>query len=311
MNKIERIALYSLFAVGLVLLTIFDFRITSSLFDPSSVFGKIFYVGGQAPFLIFGSFACSLAFFFRPKENKKAGFWLGFLFLLSSIAFAIYSGSELAKGVNRLCSYPFQGIVKYLMYLAFALPCFLIGFLPAFFLKGKIGRRKEVVSFALMLVFYALFILIFTNLLKLIAYRPRYRLLTSLYQGDDVFAHWRPWYLWQGFWSKGKYASDLSSAGIAYKLDDFLSFPSGHTIVAIGTLAIAYFPGMGKKAPAVRAVCYAYGAVVGLSRIFLGDHNATDSWFGFYLGVAAIDFLFAFLEPRFLALFEKKKLLGD
>ena len=311
MNKVERIVVYSLFAAALIVLTIFDFDISSNLYDPSSVFGKIFYVGGQAPFLIFGTFACSLAYFFRPKSNKKMSFWFGFLFLFASIAMALYSGSELAKGVNRLLGNPWSGFVKIAMYLPFAAPCFALGFVPAFLLRKRKGHEKEIFLFAFMVVFYALYILVFTNLLKVIAYRPRYRLLASVYEGEGIASHWRPWYAWQTFFNKGSYAGDLEASGVAYKLDDFLSFPSGHTIVAIGMLMIAYFPGMEGKKAWLRPLCYAYGAIVGLSRIFLGDHNATDSLFGFYLGVAAIDFLFAFLEPRFASFLERKRALPE
>lgn len=306
MNKAERIVLYSVFVLALILLTVFDYSISSSLYNPSSIFGKIFYVGGQAPFLIFGSFACALAYFFRPKQSKKMSFWFGFLFLFASIAMALYSGSELAKGVNRLLGNPWSGFVKVLMYLPFALPCFLLGFVPAFLLRKHKGHEKEIFVFGFLAVFYALYILVFTNLLKVIAYRPRFRLLVSLYEGEAIASHWRPWYAWQTFFCKGNYSADLESAGVAYKLDDFLSFPSGHTIVAVGVLMIAYFPGLEKKSAWIRPLCYAYGAIVGLSRIFLGDHNATDSLFGFYLGCAAIDVLFALIKPRFAAFLERK-----
>ena len=306
MNKIERLAVYAIFFLALIPLTLFDFSITSSLYNSSSVFGKIFYVGGQAPFLIFGSFVCALAYFYRPKASKKMSVWFGILFLFASVAMAIYSGSELAKGVNRLLGNPWHGFIKIAMYFPFALPCFLLGFLPAWGLRKKMGREKEIFAFAFMVIFYALYILVFTNLLKVIAYRPRYRLLVSLYEGDGIASHWRPWYAWQTLFNKDSYAADLEEAGVAYKLDDFLSFPSGHTIVAIGTLMIAYFPGLERHRPWLRPLCYAYGAVVGLSRIFLGDHNATDSLFGFYLGVAAIDALFALILPRFSSFLEKK-----
>ena len=309
MNKVERIIVYSLFVAALIPLTIFDFNISSNLYNPSSVFGKIFYVGGQAPFLIFGTFVTGLAFFFRPKESKKANIWFGVLFLFMSIAMALYSGSELANGVNRLCGKPWHGFIKILMAIPFSIPRFLAGFIPAVLLRNHKSHEKEIFVFAFMITFYALYILVFTNLLKVIAYRPRFRLLASLYEGESLASHWRPWYAWQTFLSKGNYASDLEAAGVAYSLDDFLSYPSGHTIVAIGALMIAYFPGLEDKKIWLRPLCYAFGAIVGLSRIFLGDHNATDSLFGFYLGVIAIDILFAVVQPRFAAFLEKKNIV--
>ncbi len=309
MNKVERIVLYSLFLTALVPLTIFDFSISSNLYNPGSVFGKIFYAGGQAPFLIFGSFACGLAYFYRPKTNRKANLWFGALFLFGSIAMALYSGFEISGAVKRLCGKPWNSLVKIAMSVPFSIPCFLMGFLPAALLRKREGQRKEIFVFAFMVIFYALYILVFTNLLKVIAYRPRYRLLASLYEGSSLAEHWRPWYAWQTFFSKGNYGVDLEAAGVAYRLDDFLSFPSGHTIVAIGVLMIAYFPRLESKKAWLRPLCYAYGAVVGFSRIFLGDHNASDSLFGFYLGVAAIDVLFAAVQPRFAAFLEKKNAL--
>lgn len=310
MNKIERVVLCSLFFAALIPLTIFDFSISSHLYNPDSIFGKIFYAGGQAPFLIFGSFVCGLAYFYRPKEQKKASAWFGALFLFGSVAMALYSGLEISSAVNRLAGKPWNSVVKIAMSAPFSLPCFLAGFIPTVLLRNREAYRKEIFVFAFMILFYALYILVFTNLLKVIAYRPRYRLLASLYEGEALAAHWRPWYAWQTLFSKGRYAADLEAAGVAYKLDDFLSFPSGHTIVAIGVLMIAYFPGLEKRKAWIRPLCYAYGAIVGFSRIFLGDHNASDSLFGFYLGIAAIDILFAFVQPRFAAFLEKKKVLS-
>ncbi len=309
MNKIERVVIYSLFVLALIPLTIFDFSISSNLYNPDSIFGKIFYIGGQAPFLIFGTFATGLAYFFRPKQSKKANVWFGILFLFVSIAMALYSGSELASGVNRLCGKPWHGFTKTLMAVPFSIPCFLIGFIPAALLRNHKAHEKEIFVFAFMITFYALYILVFTNLLKVIAYRPRFRLLASVYEGESLASHWRPWYAWQTFFSKKNYTSDLEAAGVAYSLDDFLSYPSGHTIVAIGVLMIAYFPGLEQKKVWLRPLCYVFGAIVGLSRIFLGDHNATDSLFGFYLGVVAIDVLFAIIQPRFAAFLEKKNVI--
>ncbi len=307
MNKIERIALYSLFAVALILLTIFDFNISANLYNPDSIFGKIFYVGGQTPFLLFGSFACGLAYFFRPKQSKKASFWLGALFLFMSIGMALYSGYELSSAINRLAGKSWGTMKKILMAFPFSIPCFLIGFVPAILLRKAKMDEKEIFLFTLMVIFYAVYILVFTNLLKVLAYRPRFRLLASLYEGEALSSHWRPWYAFQTFFAKGNYAADLEAAGVAYHLDDFLSFPSGHTIVASGVLMIAYFPGLESKKAWLRPLCYAFGAVVGFSRIFLGDHNATDSLFGFYLGVAATDVLFTFVKPKLASSLERKE----
>jgi membrane-associated phospholipid phosphatase len=305
MNKAERIVFYSLFAVALVPLTIFDFDISSSLYDPASVFGKIFYVGGEMPFLVFGAFAVSLAYFFRPKSTKKMSLGFGALFLASAILMSIYAGSELTSSANRLIGKPWQGIVKILLFFPFSLPFFALGFFPAFFLRKRKFDEKRICLFAFMIIFYALYILVFTNLLKVIAYRPRFRLLNSLYEGEAIKEQWRPWYAWQTFFSKSKYASALTEAGVAYSLDDFLSFPSGHTIVAVGLVAVSYFPGLEKKALPIRIVCALFALTVGLSRIYLGDHNATDSLWGFYLGLTAIDFLFAFASPRFASFLNK------
>ncbi len=311
MNKIERIVLYTVFVAALVVLTIFDFRISSSLYNPDSVFGKVFYVGGQAPFLVFATFVSTLAYFFRPKQSKKMSVWFGVLFLAVGVLSAIYSGMELAKGANRLLGSPWHGLAKIGMYLVFAAPCYALGFFPAFFLRKRLSNRKEIFAYAFMILFYALYILVFTNLLKVLAYRPRYRLLASLYEGEGIASHWRPWYAWQTFFNKGAYAADLEVAGVAYKLDDFLSFPSGHTIVSVGVLMVAYFPGLEKRSKWIRPLAYVYGAVVGLSRIFIGDHNATDSLFGFYLGVAAIDIIFSLIRPRFASFLERKKALPE
>lgn len=301
LGKFERILVYGGFTALLIALTFFDYSLTTSLYDPSSFFGRSFYLLGEAPFQLLAIYSASLMVFFRGKaKNGKNAFVLAIAILLT-IGLSIYGGGQFTSYLNRLLGKPWHGLAKYGLFLAFGIPYFLIAFPLAYLTKRKLGDSKLPFAYGACLIMAYLGILVVMNLLKMIAYRPRYRILVQLYEGEALSAHWRPWYAFQTVFSKYKYAADLESAGIAYAMDDFFSFPSGHTMNAAGVLGAAYLPvlfGKEKKLSLpLRLLCYLFGATVGFSRVYMGDHNLTDSVFGFLLGVGAIDCAFAFYFP--------------
>lgn len=301
MNKIERIVVYSLFTALLIILTFFDYALTSSLYNPSSFFGRSFFLLGEAPFQLLSVFAASLLYFFAPKWGGKKKVWFNVLFWFLIIGLSIYGGGQFTLYCNRLLGSPWHGVAKYSLFLLFGIPYFLIGFSFAYLCKKKFNGCNFLFAYGATIVVAYLGIVVLMTALKGIAFRPRYRLLVSVYEGDDIFAHWRPWYAFQTYFAKGNYLLDLSAKGVAFKVDDFASFPSGHTMNAVGIVGLGFLPyALGKKEKwglPIRLVCYLFGALVGFSRVFLGDHNLTDSAFGFLLGVGAIDCAFSFLYP--------------
>ncbi len=309
MNKVERIAVYSLFSVLLIVLTFFDYSLTTSLYNPSSFFGRSFFLLGEAPFQLLSIFSASLLYFFAPKWEGRKKILFNILFWFLIIGLSIYGGGQFTTYMNRLLGSPWHGFLKYALYAVFGIPYFLIGFFLGYLCKKKAPADNSLFAYGATIVVAYFGILLVMTTLKGVAFRPRYRLLVAVYEGDDVFTHWRPWYAFQTYFAKGNYLEDLSVKGVAFKVDDFASFPSGHTMNAVGILGLGYLPyALGKKEKLslpIRLICYLFGATVGLSRAFLGDHNLTDSCFGFLLGVGAIDCAFSFLYPLFC-----KKTLG-
>lgn len=301
MNKIERVAVYSSFSVLLLVLTFFDYNLTVSLYNPSSFFGRSLFLLGEAPFQLLAIFSASLLYLFAPKWEGRKKILFNILFWFLIIGLSLYGGGQFTLYLNRLLGSPWHGLLKYGLIAVFGIPYFLIGFFLAYLCKKKAPESNFAFAYGATIVIAYFLILLVMTALKGIAFRPRYRLLVSVYEGDEIFAHWRPWYSFQTYFAKGNYLSDLSAKGVAFKVDDFASFPSGHTMNAIGILGLGYLPyALGAKersALPIRLLCYLFGALVGFSRVFLGDHNLTDSCFGFLLGVGAIDCVFSFLFP--------------
>ena len=71
LSKLERILVYAGFTVLLVVLTFFDYSLTTSLYEPASFFGRIFYLLGEAPFQLLAIYSASLMLFFRDKTKSK------------------------------------------------------------------------------------------------------------------------------------------------------------------------------------------------------------------------------------------------
>lgn len=301
LSKLERILVYAGFTALLVVLTFFDYSLTTSLYEHASFFGRIFYLLGEAPFQLLAIYSASLMLFFRDKTKSKKNTVLLVLTIALIVALSIYGGGQFTSYMNRLLGKPWRGIVKYALFLAFGIPYFLLAFPFAYWTKKKLSDNKLAFAYGACVVMAYLGILVLMNLLKMIAFRPRYRLLVQVYEGEALASHWRPWYAFQTLFAKSNYLSDLNEAGVNYAMDDFFSFPSGHTMNAVGVLGVAYLPVLfGKERKfslPLRLVCYLFGATVGFSRVFLGDHNLTDSVFGFLLGVGAIDCAFAFYFP--------------
>jgi undecaprenyl-diphosphatase len=77
----------------------------------------------------------------------------------------------------------------------------------------------------------------------------------------------------------------------------FDSFPSGHTVTAFALAVV-----LSKAYPGGRHVYYALAAFIGISRIYLDSHYASDVFAGGVLGVVLGSFLYFRFFPKMVHL---------
>ncbi len=302
MSKLERIIIYPLCLITFIVVCFFDFQISASLFDPSNAFGQVFEMVGELFFQLLFCFSSFYCFLNRNSERKKSSIIYGVLFFLSILISCLYGGGQIRSYVNGI----FFLDLNYGYIVLFALP-YAILTLPFAFISSKWSLDKEkLFNVCLCVIILYLATWICMNLFKVFWFRPRYRFLAKIYVGEEIEAHWLPFYQPQGWWSFSKYAIDIEKVNASVKFDDCFSFPSGHTMNSLGIICLSYFPLIyidKKKRILIKLFSYLWGLLVALSRIYRGAHNATDVVFGYFLGV----FLFDLVFSKLFVLLDKKE----
>lgn len=292
MSKLERIIIYPLCLITFVVVCFFDFQVSSSLFNPSNIFGQVFEMIGELFFQLLFCFASFYFFINRNRQTKKSSIIYGILFFLSILVSTLYGGGQIRSYVNGILflnlNYGYIALFA-LPYVALTLP------FAIFSSKWSLDKQKLFNVCVCIIVLY-LAIWVCMNLFKVFWFRPRYRFLAKIYTGEEIKAHWLPFYKPQGWWSFSQYIEDINKANANVKFDDCFSFPSGHTMNALGILSFSYFPLIQKEKKnriIVKLFSYLWGFLVALSRIYRGAHNATDVVFGYFLGVLLFDLVYS------------------
>lgn len=265
MTKQERIGVFS---IGLLLLAVFtftDLQISQAVFT-KNLYGRVFEVIGELPFVFLATVAACLLFRFRTKPNRGVDLLLGLLSAALVVLIA-YMGGFMT--VNYL-----QDNVGH------ELPGFIAPLIAVVLLAGSIllvkrvpeDRRHEAVTYAITAIFYFIAVLIVMNTLKSIWGRMRIREM-----GGD-YSQFTPWYV----------ITDRGGFDNRYA-----SFPSGHTMnsaaVILLTMLPTFLPKLKGKEPYLRAAAYVWICIVGFSRVVMGAHFASDVAVGAMLSLALFD----------------------
>lgn len=266
MKKKER---FIVFGVGLILLAIFtftDLQISQALFT-KNLYGRIFEVIGELPFVILTTIAAALLFRFRCKKNIFVNIILAILSGLLIAMMGFMGGFMTANYLgDNLGSVP--GFVAPLIGLVVVVVSVLVAY------RVEEQYAKEALRYGAVAVVYFIAVLVVMNTIKTAWGRMRIREMT------DPVNEFTRWYVITprgGF--DNKYAS----------------FPSGHTMnsaaVILLTLLPTFMPKLQKKDTMLRVIAYVWILLVGSSRIVMGAHFASDVTVGALLSLALFDII--------------------
>ena len=311
MKKYERICIYSLLGIFLVVSLFLDLPITQGLYAPTNLFGQIGEMSAEIPAYLILIFACALIFRFHPHfKNKIADVFLTIGIGMVTLFVSYYGGSHFLKLLNRVTCRVGENAFPAYFKLIYGMAFLGLG-APWAWLVSKNSAKEAFVFGLFVLALYAS-LLVTMQGLKMLWLRPRYRTLVALFGEEAAGSYWKPVWSINGWWSFSSYSPEalgpatvnnaMASLGISqWGKEEFYSFPSGHTMNFIGAMSIcmvsSFAPKLKGKEIYVRIGFYVLGVCVALSRIVRGAHNLSDVTFGFLLGTFGFDMISTYFLP--------------
>ncbi len=257
------------FAVGLALLLLFtftDLQISMAV-AKKPVWARVLEVVGEIPFTTLTIAGCAMLLRFRTRKNLVlnvlAALSSGTLFLLLSLmgGFMIYN--YLTDNLGEISKIWMVLIALLMAGAAIWLACLV----PA-------ENRSKALRFAAVALLYFVLVIVIMNSVKTVWGRMRFREMT------DPVGEFTRWY------------RIVPRGGFN---NIYASFPSGHSMNSSGVILMMLLPPM---IPALRNrekllhICvYVWCAVVGISRVFMGAHFASDVTVGVLLSLGIFELL--------------------
>jgi membrane-associated phospholipid phosphatase len=296
MSKIERFVLYPLLAVCFVLFAFYDLPIMEHLYDESNLFGRLGENLGEMPFQLLAVYCAGLLFKFRPKNKKSLNILFAILGVVLILVFAGYGGGMIYSYLKR----PVYGFGAHLWLAAVVASIYLLAGVLLVILT-KTDHPERAFSFAVFVIISYVAILASMNLFKVIWARPRWRYLLAESNGNVSLAetYFVPWYL--------PHSADRLPGST---FDDYASFPSGHTMNALGivflSLTPSFLPVYKNKGLLLRICAYVWAGFVALSRTIMGAHFSSDVTAGFFLTLLLFDLTSTFFYPWWTSFIAKR-----
>ena len=279
-HKRDAVVLAGLLAVCLCAGSVFDYRISCALFDPTNLYGRAIEAAGELPFELCASAAGVMLV--RAADRSRAVGWiqavLGVVIVAALVAYEVHGALRVEAQLALIA-----GLASLALIVASNI---------AIFRVTRDAAPAELMRWAVMvLAVWAVQAIALNLVVKPLWSRPRMRVI-AVTPGLEF----QPW------WQIGHPAkASFIAAGVIK--DGFKSFASGHTAHAAIALMLAGLPAEGlKREPSRRRVVFwvaaAVTAAVALGRIIAGAHFLSDVTCGFALTFAA-ECLFAHLvSPR-------------
>ncbi len=280
----------------LIFAAIYDLEISILLADikfgeyfSQNIFGQFIEIFGEIPIYLFLCYAFSVVFwnaFYYGKLMVRYVLCPIVIIILAVVCYYI---------PNRIHEYIFElnlSAGKGNEVVANVLIGVMIGAISivGVLFTGKLNIKKQL-SFAIVILFVAATSQLFTQGLKVINKRVRFRAMNAL--GDYNYDFFTPWYQINGF--PEKFRTIVEQLGGD---DGIRSFPSGHTTAAGITYSLLALPYVFKRFNGIKSkivfliIGVFYTAMVAIGRIVMGAHYFSDVLVGgsisFFLAVFSI-----------------------
>ncbi|MGN0506908.1 MAG: phosphatase PAP2 family protein [Lachnospiraceae bacterium] len=274
MGKKERGIIYGIGLVLLIVFTFTDLQISQAI-GTKNLYGRIFEVIGELPFVFLTTLATVLLFRFRSRKHPAGSILLGTLYGALT-AFITFMGGFMTTNYLK------ENLQK-------ELPVFLPVLIALLLLVGAVllamqvkeENAKEAVRYAAVALVYFLAVLIVMNLLKMLWGRMRFREMA------DPAVQFTRWYV-------------ITNRGGFDNV--YASFPSGHTMnsaaVILLTLLPSFLPKLKGKENLLKGISYAWILIVGSSRVVMGAHFASDVTVGALLSLTLFDIISSMIKPK-------------
>lgn len=252
--KISKGVKFSFVAVGcviiilLVLASFFDLSLSLAVYNPSSIFGILFDVFGQAPCYLMMPLSFSFIFAYNYGKKGKKNIILLILSAFASVCIwvvilKLYLKDEVSFILQVLISLPLNGLL-------FA------------FIKCSEEVKEKLLKFAVFAIILIATSVLINQGLKYLWGRYRFR---DIYRADNL-AQFTPWWQIRG-------------------INGNKSFPSGHVTAATTMFCLLYllelFEAKKNKKITLSIILSIYVACVAYSRIVIGAHYLSDVSVGF------------------------------
>ena len=286
-NLVMLVFFGALFLAG----TFFDETIAGTIFSPGNTVAAVVTSTGVLPF-----FAAPMLFIGALYERAiHSGKSKSVKIVLCTVcvilaAFVGVVGAGAVTDHNCL-GYIFPSLhrnipVIIIVSIIFEYPLFFVGYHFAKKSDDKLLVKKIIV---LLIILLAAFLCM--RLLKNVFNRPRYRTVVLGYEGVGFV----PWY--ELFSGAGEF-----SLKYGISLDEFFSFPSGHSIISVS--AVYIFPSVSWLFPKLEKRCqlliwagFLFGIMIMLTRMILGAHYLSDVSAGAIIGVL-LSLAFTVIQSR-------------
>lgn len=248
--------------VMMIVGSIWDFPISSALYNQSNPFGILFASYGEAPAML-GLFTSGLLLILGCNKKRRG---IALLQIVAGVLLCGFGGIMIAYLPNNyLTTSPVLVAVIGI--------CLLVLTAVAVLWLCKGAQREAMVRVALILFTVIFLEMILINVIKIPWERPRMRLIA-----ENSQAYFVPW------WSVGgNLREQLMALGVAG--EEFKSFPSGHTANGAVLMLLCVLPYLKPSLQNRSRVLFYIGAVwgllVALSRVIMGAHFITDTTMGF------------------------------
>lgn len=266
MAKKERRIVFSVGLLCLLIFTFTDLQISMAVATKPG-WARVLEVIGEIPFTILSITACALLIRFRSKKNITvsllSALGAGFLLFFLSYMGGFMTWNYLSDNLGEI-SKSWIPVIGILMAAA------------AIWLAMQVPKacKSQALRFAAVALLYFILVLIIMNSLKATWGRMRFREMT------DPIAEFTRWY------------QIVPRGGFD---NVYASFPSGHSMNSAGvillTLLPPIIPALKDKEKALHIFVYIWCAVVGISRVFMGAHFASDVTVGILLSLTIFEVL--------------------